>query len=72
MSEKQMDFLDELASLFRKYEIDEMSVVNGGDGRIDFISHGQRFSVGYFEKGEFRSIRSFRGSYKPQEQEVNR
>lgn len=71
MSEKQMEFLDELASLLSKYEIDEISVYkdNGVDGRIDFISNGQTLSIGHFTKGEFRRVRSFYGDYEPQIQE---
>lgn len=71
MSEKQMDFLDELASLLSKYGIDDMSAGNGGDnGRIDFVSCGQTLSIGYFAKGRFERVRNFYGCYKPQEQEV--
>lgn len=69
-----MEFLDELASLFSKYGIDEISVDkdNGVDGRIDFISNGQTLSIGYFTNGEFRRVRSFYGDYEPQEQEENK
>lgn len=68
MSEKQMEFLDELERLLSKYGIDGISVDkdNGVDGRIDFISNGQTLSIGYFTKGEFRHVRSFYGDYEPQ------
>lgn len=68
MSEKQMEFLDELERLLSKYGIDEISVDkdNGVDGRIDFISNGQTLSIGYFTNGEFRRVRSFYGDYEPQ------
>lgn len=56
-----MDFLDELAGLFSKYEID----------KINFSSHGQELSIGFFTKGEFRRVRSFYGDYEPQRQEEN-
>lgn len=67
MSEKQMDFLDELASLFSKYEIDKMSISEGGElgNCVNFSSHGQELSIGFFTKGEFRHVRSFYGDYKP-------
>lgn len=73
MSEKQMEFLDELASLFSKYGIDEMSVSKdaGSGDCVDFISNGQTLSIGYFTNGEFRRVRSFYGDYEPQEQEEN-
>jgi hypothetical protein len=67
MSEKQMNFLDELANLLSKYSIDEVSVSKnaGSDDRIDFISNGQTLSIGYFTNGEFRHVRSFYGDYEP-------
>lgn len=68
MSEKQMEFLDELERLLSKYGIDEMSVSDGDgvDARVDFISNGQTLSIGYFTNGEFRRVRSFYGDYEPQ------
>lgn len=71
MSEKQMDFLDELANLFSKYEIDKMSISEGGElgNCVNFSSHGQELSIGFFTKGEFRRVRSFYGDYEPQIQE---
>ena len=68
MSEKQMEFLDELERLLSKYGIDEMSVSDGAgvDARVDFISNGQTLSIGYFTNGEFRRVRSFYGNYEPQ------
>lgn len=67
MSEKQMEFLDELERLLSKYGIDKISADkdNGVYGRIDFISNGQTLSIGYFTNGEFRHVRSFYGDYKP-------
>lgn len=71
MSEKQMDFLDELASLLSKYSIEEMSVSDGAgsDGCIDFISWGQALSIGYFKNGEFKHVRSSYGDYEPKQEE---
>lgn len=68
MSEKQMEFLDELERLLSKYGIDEIRVDKDADvnGRVDFISNGQTLSIGYFAKGEFRRVRSFYGDYEPQ------
>lgn len=67
MSEKQMDFLDELERLLSKYGIDEISVGKyNGDDRIEFVSNGQTLSIGYFTNGEFRRVRSFYVDYEPQ------
>lgn len=73
MSEKQMEFLDELASLFSKYEIDKMSISEGGElgNCVNFSSHGQELSIGFFTKGEFRRVRTYYGDYEPQRQEEN-
>lgn len=73
MSEKQMDFLDELANLFSKYEIDKMSISEGGElgNCVNFSSHGQELSIGFFTKGNFRRVLSFYGDYEPQKKEEN-
>lgn len=71
--EEVKDLVDELANLFSKYEIDKMSISVGGElgNCVNFSSHGQELSIGFFTKGNFRRVLSFYGDYEPQKKEEN-
>lgn len=64
MNENQKAFLDELAALFDKYYIDEMSA-NGGDVSIDFMSNNETLRVECYSNDNFYNVRAIREEYKP-------
>lgn len=53
MNENQLNFLDDLAELFRKYSID--SVENDNDS-IVFWSNGRTLSFDHYQNGRFSCI----------------
>ena len=53
MNENQLNFLDDLAELFRKYSID--SVENDNDS-IVFWSNGRTLSFDHYQNGRFECV----------------
>lgn len=55
MNKNQKEFLDELAKLFDKYNIDEM-YVNISGSKISFNSNSESFCFTGYDNGCFRGI----------------
>lgn len=53
MNENQLNFLGDLAKLFRKYNIDS---VEDDNGSIVFWSNGQTLSFSYYQNGRFECV----------------
>lgn len=53
MNENQLNFLNDLAELFRRYNIDSVENDNGG---VVFWSNGRTLSFDYYQNGRFESV----------------
>ena len=74
MSEKQLNFLDELQNLFEKYSIDEMIAENEESSRnvpIQFWSNGQYIQVSSFCLNRFCNCSTYYGDHQRKECDCN-
>ena len=53
MNENQKNFLNDLAELFRKYNIDD---VDTNKDKVTFWSNGRTLSFDYYQNGRFECV----------------